>query len=176
VIVGLTEQPCSEGSQYENFIIHPISSYLLFFETIIVRRVHHHILTISRFGQLPTAMCYGCACTLKLFVENHFDSDVLKATDFTEFLSSLTMAVDRFHVKNHKRAMCKTIMKPDHPCHNNIYASINTEVAEQLFSYLSKFKHSFRGYNYPKSTIFFTILFHLKNCKTTGISSFDQTI
>ena len=57
--------------------------------------------------------------------------------------------------QNHTRAMCKTIMKPHHPSHNGIYMSINTEVAEQLFAYLLKFKHSFRVYNYRKSTIFF---------------------
>ena len=140
----------------------------------IVRRVLHHILTILRFGPLPNAMCYDCACTLKLFINKHFGSDDLKSTDFTRFLASLTMAIDRFHVKNHKRAMCKSTMRPDHPCHKDIYTSINTQVAEQLFAYLSKFKHSFRGYNYPKSAIFFTILFHLKNCVTTGVSSYEQ--
>lgn len=141
-----------------------------------MRRVLHHILTISRYGPLPAAMCYDCACTLKLFIDKHFDSDNLKSSNFTKFLTSLSMAIDRFHVKNHKRTMCKTIMQPDHECHNDIYSSINTQVAEQGFAYLSKFKNSFRGYNYPKSSIFFLILFHLKNCTTTGISSFDQSV
>ncbi|CAF1470356.1 unnamed protein product [Adineta ricciae] len=154
VIVGFTEQPCAEG----------------------MRRVLHHVLTIMRFGPLPAAMCYDCACTLKLFVDKHFGSDNLKSTNFTAFLPSLPMAIDRFHVKNHKRAMCKTIMRPDHECHKGVYNAINTQVAEQGFSYLSKFKNSFRGYNYPKSTIFFTILFHLKNCAVTGISSFEQSV
>ncbi|CAF5194665.1 unnamed protein product, partial [Rotaria magnacalcarata] len=111
----------------------------LFSSTTIVRRVLHHILTILRFGQLPNAMCYDCACTLKLFINRHFGSNELKSTDSTQFLTSLAMAIDRFHVKNHKRPMCKTVMRPDHPCHNDIYASINTQVAEQGFSYLSKF-------------------------------------
>lgn len=141
-----------------------------------MRRVLHHILTILRFGPLPAAMCYDCACTLKLFIKKHIGTEDLKLTEFTQHLTSLSMAVDRFHVKNHKRAMCKTVMRPDHPDHNDIYTSINTQVAEQLFAYLSKFKNSFRGYNYPKSAIFFTILFHLKNCKTTGINPFDQEI
>jgi len=141
-----------------------------------VRRILHHILTILRYGQLPGAMCYDCACTLKLFINKHFASDSLKATAFTQFLTSLTMAIDRFHVKNHTRAMCKTVMKPDHFSHNDIYSSINTQVAEQMFSYLSQFKNSFKGYHYPKSTIFFTVLFHLKNCKTTGISPYDQNV
>ena len=86
------------------------------------------------------------------------------------------MAIDRFYVKNHERHMCKTVMRPDHSSHNDIYSWINTQVAEQIFGYMSKFKNSFRGYFYPKSTIFFTILFHLKNCITTSISSFEQTI
>ncbi len=141
-----------------------------------MRRVLHHILSILRLGQLPSAMCYDCACTLKLFINRHFGTDDLKSTDFAEFLTSLTMAIDRFHVKNHKRLMCKIVMRPDHPCHNDIYSSINTQVAEQTFAYPSKFKNSFRGYNYSKSTIFFTILFHLKNCTTAGISSFEQAL
>ncbi|UJR12598.1 hypothetical protein I4U23_016773 [Adineta vaga] len=154
VIVGFTEQPCSEGSECKDFIW----------------------ICLTRFGPLPAAMCYDCACTLKLFVEKHFGSENLKSTNFTAFLPSLSMAIDRFHVKNHKRAMCKTIMRPDHECHNGIYNAINTQVAEQGFAYLSKFKNSFRGYNYPKSTIFFTILFHLKNCTITGISPFEQSV
>lgn len=141
-----------------------------------MRRVLHHILTILRFGKLPKAMCYDCACTLRLFIDNHFGSNDLKSTERTDFLTNMSMAIDRFHIKNHKRTMCKTIMQPDHPCHNNIYSSINTQIAEQMFSYFSKFKNSFRGYNYPKSTIFYTILFHLKNCSTTGINSFEQSL
>ena len=176
VLVGFTEQPCSEGSSYETCI-----SQRSWFRSVrpfpqLVRRVLHHILTIRKFGHLPSAMCYDCACTLKLFIGKHFGTDDLKATENTQFLTSLSMAIDRFHVLNHKRAMCKTVMRPDHPCHKGVYESINTEVAEQLFSYLAKFKHSFRAYNYPKSTIFFTLLFHLKNCSTTGIQPFQQSV
>ena len=141
-----------------------------------MRRVLHHILSVLRFGKLPPAMCYDCACTLKLFIDKHFGSSELKSTDFTKFLISLSMAIDRFHVKNHKRPMCKTIMRPDHDSHKDIYSSINTQVAEQGFAYLSKFKNSFKGYSYPKSTIFFTMLFHLKNCSTVGISSYRQAV
>ncbi|CAF1680244.1 unnamed protein product [Adineta ricciae] len=108
VIVGFTEHPCSEG----------------------MRRVPHHVLTIMRFGLLPAAMCYDCACTPKLFVDKHFGSDNLKSTNFTAFLPPLPMALGRFHVKNHKRAMCKTIMRPDRECHNGLYNAINTQVPE----------------------------------------------
>lgn len=141
-----------------------------------MRRVLHHILIILQLGKLPSAMCYDCACTLKLFIKKHFGSNDFKSTDYTKFLSTMSMAIDRFHVKNHRRPMCKTVMKPDHASHNDVYSSINTQVAEQMFAYLSKFKNSFRGYNYPKSTIFYLILFHLKNCTTVGISPFEQAV
>jgi hypothetical protein len=67
---------------------------MILFKITLVRRVLHHILTILRFGPLPTAMCYDCACTLRLFIAKHFGSDDLKSTDFTKFLKSLTMAID----------------------------------------------------------------------------------
>ena len=113
---------------------------MISFLRIIARRVLHRILSIFRFGQLPSAMCYDCACTLKLFITKHFGSDDLKSTEFKEFLMSLTMTIDRFHVKNHKRPMFQIVVRPGHPSHNDIYSSINTQVAEQMFAYLSKFK------------------------------------
>lgn len=61
---------------------------------ILVRRVLHHILTILRYGQLPNAMCYDCACTLKLFINRHFGSNDLQSTEFTGFLESLTMVLE----------------------------------------------------------------------------------
>ena len=141
-----------------------------------MRRVLHHILSILRLGALSNAICYDCACTLKLFIDKHFGTDNLKSTDFTEFLTSINMTIDRFHIKNHKCAMYKTTMRSDHECYNDIYDLINIQVAEQGFSYLSKFKNSFLDYNYLKSTIFFMILFHLKNCAIASISSFVQPV
>ncbi|CAM4975240.1 unnamed protein product [Rotaria socialis] len=131
VIVGFTEQPCSEGSSYENLKF--ITEQKAVFFQKIVRRVIHHILTILRFGQLPRAMCYDSVCTLKLFINKHFGSNDLQSTDNKKFLTSLTMAIDRFHARNHTRPMCRTIMQSDHPCHNKVYEFVNTEVAEQVF-------------------------------------------
>ena len=53
---------------------------------------------------------------------------------------------------------------------------INTQAAEQSSAHLSKFINSFREYSYPKSTMFLTVIFHLKNCTTTDISSYEQTV
>ena len=65
--------------------------------------------------------------------------------------------------------MCKRLMNPDHGSNKEVMQDINTSVCEQLFSYLTKFRCSLRGYNYPYSTLFTFLLFHLKNCHTVGI-------
>ena len=49
--------------------------------------------------------------------------------------------------------------------------NVNTSVCEQFFSYLTKFRYSIRGFNYPISSLFTLLLFHLKNCHTIGLSS-----
>ena len=124
VIVGFTGRPCSEGSIIPTFAVSSFYRYLFIF--ISVQRVEHHILTILRFRKLSSAMCYDCADTLKLFIEKRFDSSRMKLTDDTKFLSTMFMAIDRFHVKNHTRMTCKTFMRPDIEIHNNIHPSINT--------------------------------------------------
>ena len=75
--------------------------------------------------------------------------------------------MDRFHQKGHVHPMCKTTTNADCVCNGNrdVFQSINTSVAEQCFSYLSKFKWSLRGLGYPHSTIFMLLLLHLWNIK-----------
>ena len=86
-------------------------------------------------------------------------------THFTQFVTLLTMAVDHFYVESHTRPMCKAVIRLNHSYHNDINTSINTQVAEQMFSYLPQFKHSLRGYNYPIVFIFYATFFHLKGVK-----------
>lgn len=76
---------------------------------------------------------------------------------------------DSVHEKSHTRPMCKRLMNPDHGSNKEVMQDINTSVCEQFFSYLTKFRCSLRGYNYPYSTLFTFLLFHLKNCHTVGI-------
>jgi len=144
-----------------------------------VRQVLHQILTILQSDQLPRAMCYGCACTLKSFIQNIFvpmnysqytqvDCYELRISPYVSVYDTeiydrnrivirshvnrrispytvvydracstrVSMAVGRFLVKNHKRAMCKTMMKADDPCHNNIYATISTSRRATVFLFL----------------------------------------
>jgi hypothetical protein len=60
-------------------------------------------------------------------------------------------------------------MNPDDSQHGQMFKNINTSLCEQFFSFLTKFRSSLRGFNYPTSTLFTLLLFHLKNSHTTGI-------
>ena len=102
----------------------------------LVRRVAHHILAVLRLRTLSSALCYDCGYTLKLFIEKRFDSSHMKLMDDTKFLSTMLMAIDRFHVKNHKRMTCKTFMRPDHEIHNNIYSSIRVHRLQRRCSHI----------------------------------------
>ncbi|CAF0905966.1 unnamed protein product [Didymodactylos carnosus] len=141
-----------------------------------MRRVLRHLYRVLQYGSLPSVMCYDKACSLYLFIRKHYNQENLQSLQRTEFVKNMTMAIDSFHVKNHNRPMCKTFMRPTHPSHNGIYDNINSQIAEQMFSYFSKFQNSFQGYHYPKSTVFFLLLFHLKNCRTVGLDTSEQSV
>ncbi|CAF1083757.1 unnamed protein product [Didymodactylos carnosus] len=141
-----------------------------------MRRVVRHLLRILKNGELPNLGMYDTACMLKLFISNWFNTKYLKKSKRTIFLSRMKLVIDRFHKENHKRDMCKTVMRADHPSHNGAFKNIDSQVAERMFSYLTNFSHCVRGYSYPKSPAFFMILFHLKNCRTTNINPNAQRI
>lgn len=88
---------------------------------------------------------------------------------------NIRVTVDRFHQKGHVHPMCKTITNADCVCNGNrdVFQSINTSVAEQCFSYLSKFKWSLRGLGFPHSTIFMILLLHLWNIKRSQMRADD---
>ena len=64
-------------------------------------------------------------------------------------------------------------MNPDDNQHGNKFRQINTSLCEQFFLFLTKFRFALRGFNYLTSTLFLLLLFHLKNCHTTGIKAND---
>ena len=84
--------------------------------------------------------------------------------------------VDYFHIRTHTRPMCQTVMRPDDPSHNGLFDNINTQMAEQSFSFLSRFKASLRGFTHPRSTTMLMLLLHLKNCQIIGIAHTDSGI
>lgn len=78
-------------------------------------------------------MCYDCACPLKWFIETHFGSNDFKWTDFIQFCVSLSIGIDQYHMKSHKRAMCETIMRRNHPSHADTYTSILIQDLQSKF-------------------------------------------
>jgi hypothetical protein len=100
-----------------------------------------------------------------------YGTKYLKENQLTNKLYNLLLVLDRFHRKGHVRPMCRKIMNPDDSQHGTMFKNVNTSVCEQFFSFLTKFRYSLRGFNYPTSTLFTLLLFHLKNCHTTGIKT-----
>ncbi len=108
-------------------------------------------ITVNKFytiSSIPTQVdCYELRISLYVSV---YDTEIYdrntvtcKPSYFSVYgrydracLTRVSMAVDRFHVKNHKRAMCKAMMKADDPCHNNICATINTTRRATVFLFL----------------------------------------
>jgi hypothetical protein len=63
------------------------------------------------------------------------------------------------------------MVKSDNNQHGATFININTSVCEQFFSFLTKFRFSLRHFNYSTSTLFTSLIFHLKKCNTTSIKS-----
>ncbi|CAF2033181.1 unnamed protein product [Rotaria magnacalcarata] len=136
-----------------------------------MRRITRHFLRmLQRKAAIPNDLVYDSACTLRLHWQRNIGTTFLKRSEFTDKLVNMTVVIDRFHMKNHKRQMCQGEMKTDHPIHNGKFLGINTELCEQYFNYLSRLKASLRTFNFPASSIFL-LLFHLRNCSKSGISA-----
>lgn len=137
-----------------------------------MRRVTRHFLRmLQRNADLPNDLIYDSACTLRLHWHRNIGTAFLERSELTEKLINMTIVIDRFHMKNHKRAACQGEMRVDHPIHNGKFEAINTELCEQYFNYLSRLKASLRTFNFPASSIFLLLLFHLRNCAKSGISA-----
>ena len=137
-----------------------------------MRRITRHFLRmLQRKAEMPNDLVYDSACTLRLHWHRHIGTAFLQRSEHTEKLVNMTVVIDRFHMKNHKRQICQGEMKADHPIHNGKFGGINTELCEQYFNYLSRLKASLRTFNFPASSVFLLLLFHLRNCSKSGISA-----
>lgn len=94
---------------------------------------HLHNLFESPSMEKTTTICYDDACHLKRFVQNPLRS---KNTKIAEKLNRLEIVCDKFHFKNHTDTWCK---KNCNPMKSPNLQNVNTEVCEQLFSWLSRF-------------------------------------
>jgi hypothetical protein len=126
---------------------------------------------IKAGASLPDALVYDNACTLRMHWNKVFDTRYFQRNEYTEQLYNMRLVLDRFHQKGHTQPMCKQIMNADNDAHGDIFKNINTSICEQSFSFLAKFRFSLRSFNYPTSTLFALLLFHLKNCRTSGIKA-----
>lgn len=133
------------------------------------RKITDHLLTLLKLNaKLPDVVVYDAACQLHKFWQFRFEGEHLKRTQYTERLMKMTLVSDRFHNTVHKGTLCKTIFNPDYGKNKELLKGVNTSIAEQTFSYLSKFKSALRTFSYPTSALFTILIFHLKNCDKLG--------
>jgi hypothetical protein len=126
---------------------------------------------LQRKVEMPNDLAYDSTCTLCLHWHRQFGTAFLQQSEHTEKLVKMTLIIDRFHMKNHTRQMSQGEMRADDPIHDGKFDGINTEICEQYFNYLSGLKASLRTFNFPASSIFLLLLFHLRNCSKSGISA-----
>lgn len=68
--------------------------------------------------------------------------------------------IDNLQLKGHKDPRCKKFFDPKK---NKVTKNVNTQVAEQTFSWFSLFKHIGRYMNYERYWIFVLALLHERN-------------
>ena len=141
-----------------------------------MRPITRHLLrAIIHGAKMPEGIIYDAACTLDLHWKKFLGTNLLRHSVNTNQLPK-RRCVDFFHIRTHTRPMCKTIMRPDDPVHEGLFTNVNTQMAEQSFSFLSQFKSSLRNFTHPRSTTMLMILLHLKNCDIVGVRHTDQGI
>ncbi|CAF3075538.1 unnamed protein product [Rotaria sp. Silwood2] len=110
-------------------------------------------------GKFPSAGCYDDGCHLIQYLHKHIGKD-LKATDAALTLSNVKFSVDRTHFKNHIGKWCLANMNP---ADNRLLDGVNTEAAEQNFSWLKKYSSIISALGWRRAPVFLLLLFHMKN-------------
>ncbi|CAF4457171.1 unnamed protein product [Rotaria socialis] len=132
------------------------------------RSVYYLLRYLHLGGILPPAAAYDSACTFIAYLKNQYGISIKQSPYVNELLEK-KYCIDRFHRRNHTRPDCKTILSCSHPTNKPFFDNENTQVCEQLFSHFTRLKASLRGISWPYSTIFYCIIFHLRNCFHTKI-------
>lgn len=92
----------------------------------------HNLLSKTAFSK-TSVICYDDACHLKKFAQNPVRST---QTALAARITGMQILCDRFHFKNHIDGWCR---QHCNPLTSANLQNVNTEVCEQLFSWLSKF-------------------------------------
>ena len=125
---------------------------------------------IDTFGENAEeikGIVYDRACGLHPFINRLSNEGNISAS----YYKDLDFIVDIFHVGKHTEAKCN-IGKVDclyHPYLDKFQKVIdmNTEVAEQSFSILNRFKYSTRKMSYCKRLLFLKFIDHSHNKRLT---------
>lgn len=134
-----------------------------------MRRCTYQLLKILHLGgKLPPAAAYDSACTFVNYLKTQYNVSI-KPSVHVDNLMKKKFCIDRFHRRNHVRRECKTILSCEYGENKMYFDKQNTQVCEQLFAHYTKMKSTLRSINWPYSSIFYCIIFHLRNCLHTKI-------
>ena len=115
-------------------------------------QVWHMMLSLFELiNWVPQLLGYDDACHLYLFVHNsaryachtHLNSDF--RTVWARIKESTHFFIDRFHFSNHVDAWCQQNMSPFRDEVKQRLEGCNTEICEQTFKWLAKYKYSSIG-------------------------------
>lgn len=124
---------------------------------------------VGKIVKLPLGVVYDNACSIKLYMNNRYGTNYFKSTPISDYLfNAVHFVIDSFHEQNHTRHMCRNEMRANHPSHNNMFDSINSQIAEQTFSRIAHYKTHWSSYSYPKVYINFILFFHLHNLELSS--------
>ncbi|CAF1158424.1 unnamed protein product [Adineta ricciae] len=110
-------------------------------------------------GKLAPTLVYDDGCHLVKYVINHIGKDLTR-TPAMKLLASTPVSVDRSHFRNHVGKFCRETMNPNN---NRLLDNVNTQAAEQTFSWLKQYANIMSNLGYLRAPLFMLILFHSKN-------------
>ncbi|CAF1599920.1 unnamed protein product [Rotaria magnacalcarata] len=101
---------------------------------------------------------YDDACHLKLFINN--PNNFVKDTRAKLKIDSLKIFCDKLHYRNHIDPWCR---QNTNPYSDPIANTTNTEICEQIFSWLAQYKNIVRGFNESTFLIYICLICDLFN-------------
>ena len=126
-------------------------------------------------GRLAPTLVYDDGCHLVAYIRNHIGRELMR-TEALNLLATTPVSVDRLHFKNHVGRFCRKEMDPNkNRCMRHVFFrrkaarfhsvldNINTEAAEQCFSWLKRYATMISSMNWMRAPVFMVIIFHLKN-------------
>lgn len=150
-----------------------------------IKEIINGLCQIIRFSQIgidenniaichvPKNLIYDDGCHLLKSIIDHY-GDTIKSNPATSFLyESCFFSIDRLHYRNHRDQWCKEFLNPDR---NPNLVGINTEAAEQTFSWFNKFSKSFSRMCSERCQLNLHLMFHHWNCRHVGFNPYNKDI